>query len=93
MKFYFEVKPDIKVNGKIEILKPKKPFTVVPGIKKKKIVLLGTKDMLVENNRDDTIIPVTIHAYALDKDGKPSKKISVYRKARFIFPRADMLKK
>ncbi|SFV52217.1 Type cbb3 cytochrome oxidase biogenesis protein CcoG, involved in Cu oxidation [hydrothermal vent metagenome] len=93
MKFYFDVKPDIKVNGKIEILKPRKPFTVVPGIKKKKIVVFATRDMLVNNKRDDAIIPVTVHAYALDKDGKPSKKISVYRKARFIFPRADILKK
>ena len=93
MKFFFEVTPDIKVNGKIEIIKPKHPFSVTPGIKKKKIVLLSTKDMLVNNPKDDTIIPITIHAYALDKDGKPSKKISIYRKARFIFPRADLLKK
>jgi len=93
MKFFFEVKPDIKVNGKINISKPKKPFAVTPGIKKKKIVLLTTKDILVDDTRHDVIIPITIHAYALDKDGKPSKKISVLRKATFVFPRADILKK
>ena len=93
MKFYFDVKPDIKVNGKIFIMRPKKPFTVTPDVKKKKIVILATKDMLVDNKRDDTIIPITIHAYALDENGKPSEKISVYRKARFIFPRADLLEK
>ena len=93
MKFYFEVKPEMKINGTIEIKKPRHPFTVVPGIKKKKIVVLSTQDILVKNERDDTIIPITIHAYALDKDGKPSKKISVYRKATFVFPRADLLKK
>jgi cytochrome c oxidase accessory protein FixG len=93
MKFYFEVIPDIKVNGKIYISKPKKPFSVTPGIKKKKIVLLSTHDMLVKDTRQDTIIPITIHAYALDKDGKPSKKISVLRKATFVFPRADIIEK
>ncbi|NPA65517.1 MAG: cytochrome c oxidase accessory protein CcoG [Epsilonproteobacteria bacterium] len=93
MKFFFDVKPDIKVNGKIDITKPRKPFSVTPGIKKKKIVLLTTKDMLVNNTREDVIIPITIHAYALDKDGKPSKKISIFRKATFVFPRADLLKK
>ena len=61
--------------------------------KKKKIVLLTTKDILVDDTRHDVIIPITIHAYALDKDGKPSKKISVLRKATFVFPRADILKK
>lgn len=91
MRFYFDVTADIPIDGKIEIARPSKPFLVVPGIKKKKIVILQTKDMLVKNSRDDTIIPITIHAYALDKEGKPSKKISIYRKARFIFPRADLL--
>jgi len=93
MKFYFEVIPDQKVNGTIKIKQPKKPFSVTPGVKKKKIVILSTTDMLVNDPRHDTIIPITIHAYALDKDGKPSKKISVLRKATFVFPRADMLKK
>jgi cytochrome c oxidase accessory protein FixG len=93
MKFYFDVKPDIKVNGTIKIKKPSKPFSVVPGIKKKKIVLLDTKDMLVNDPRHDTIIPITIHAYALDKDGKPSKKISVLRHTTFVFPKKSILEK
>jgi len=93
MKFFFDVTPDIKVNGKIDITKPRKPFSVTPGIKKKKIVLFTTKDMLVNDSRRDTIIPITIHAYALGKDGKPSKKISIFRKATFVFPRADLLQK
>jgi len=93
MKFYFEVIPDIKIDGKITISKPRKAFSVTPGIKKKKIVLLSARDLLINDPRHDTIIPITIHAYALDKSGKPSKKISVLRKATFVFPRADRLVK
>ena len=92
MKFFFEVIPPKDIKGKISIVKPTKPFRVVPGVKKKKIVTLRTTDMLVDNNRKDTIIPITIHAYALDKDGKPSKKISVLRHTIFVFPKENILK-
>jgi cytochrome c oxidase accessory protein FixG len=93
MKFFFEVIPPKDMNGKISIAKPTKAFKVVPGIKKKKIVVLRTTDVLVENDRKDTIIPITIHAYALDKDGKPSKKISVLRHTTFVFPKKSILEK
>ncbi len=91
MKFYFEVVPPKGMDGKIRIVKPSKPFKVVPGIKKKKIVTLRTTDILVNNARKDTILPITIHAYALDKDGKPSKKISVIRHTTFVFPKKTIL--
>jgi len=93
MKFYFDVVPPKGMEGKIKILKPSKPFRVVPGVKKKKIVTLATEEMLVDNNRKDTIIPITIHAYALDKDGKPSKKVSVLRETTFVFPKESILLK
>jgi len=93
MKFYFEVIAPKDINGKIFISKPKNAFKVVPGIKKKKIVVLSTTDMLVENDRKDTIIPVTIHAYAIDKDGKASQKISVIRHTTFVFPKKSILEK
>ncbi len=92
MKFFFEVILPKDIKGKIEIVKPTKPFRVVPGTKKKKIVTLRTTDMLVENDRKDTIIPITIHAYALDKDGKKSEKISVIRHSTFVFPKKSILK-
>jgi cytochrome c oxidase accessory protein FixG len=91
MKFYFEVIPPKDIKGKIFIAKPNKPFMVTPGIKKKKIVVLRTTDTLVVNDRKDTIIPITIHAYALDKDGKPSKKISILRHSTFVFPKKSIL--
>jgi cytochrome c oxidase accessory protein FixG len=91
MKFFFEVIPPKGMEGKIEIVKPTKPFRVVPGVKKKKIVTLRTTEMLVDDKRKDTIIPITIHAYALDKDGKPSKLISVLRHTIFVFPKESVL--
>ena len=91
MKFFFEVIPPKGMEGKIQIVKPSKPFRVVPGVKKKKIVTLRTTQMLADDKRKDTIIPITIHAYALDKDGKPSKKISVLRHTIFVFPKENIL--
>jgi len=92
MKFYFDVIPPKGMEGKIKIIKPSKPFMATPGAKKKKIVTLRTSEMLVDDTRKDTIIPITIHAYALDKDGKESEKISVLRKSTFIFPKESVLK-
>ncbi|MEN8304679.1 MAG: 4Fe-4S dicluster domain-containing protein, partial [Campylobacterota bacterium] len=91
MKFFFEVVPPAGMEGKIEIAKPAKAFTVVPGTKKKKIVTLRTNEVLVDDARKDTVIPITIHAYALDKDGKQSEKISVLRNSTFIFPKKSIL--
>jgi len=91
MKFFFEVIPPVGMEGKIEIAKPAKEFTVVPGSKKKKIVTLRTTEVLVDDARKDTVIPITIHAYALDKDGKQSEKISVLRHSTFIFPKKSIL--
>jgi len=91
MKFFFEVIPPKGMEGKILIAKPSKEFTVVPGTKKKKIVTLRTTELLADDARKDTIIPITIHAYALDKDGKKSEKISVIRHSTFTFPKKDIL--
>jgi len=88
-KYYFSVTPDINISGTIDIKQPSKPFTAIPDIKKKKIVILETGDMLVNNPRKDTIIPITIKAYAVDD---PTKQIVVYRKSTFTFPRSDKLK-
>ena len=88
MQYFFEVIPPKGMEGKIVIAKPSKPFTAVPNIKKKKIVVLRTTEVLVNNARKDTSIPITIRAYALGHEDK----IVVFRKSNFIFPRADLLK-
>lgn len=87
MKFYFEVIPPKGMEGKITIVKPSKEFTVVPGIIKKKIVVLRTQEMLVDNDRKDTIIPITIRAYAIGHEDK----VVVFRKSTFVFPRSDII--
>ena len=87
MKFFFEVILPADAKGTIEVVKPKRAFTVVPGVKKKKIVVLRTYDELAHNERDDVIIPLTIRAYALGHEDK----IVVFRKATFTYPRADAI--
>lgn len=87
MEFYFEVILPKEMKGKLEIYKPKETFDVTPGVKKKKIVVLRTYDNLVDNARHDTIIPITIRAYALGHEDK----IVVFRKSTFTYPRADVL--
>ncbi len=92
-KFYFEVIPPKGMEGKIKIEQPTEPFTVQPDVKKKKIVTLHTTDELVDDLTKDTVIPITIKAYALDSKGKIVDKIVVFRQATFTYPREDMLKK
>ena len=91
--FYFDIIPPKGMEGKIKIEQPTEPFAVQPDVKKKKIVTLHTTDMLVDDLTKDTVIPITIKAYALDKNGKIIPDIVVYRQANFTYPREDMLKK
>lgn len=88
MKFYFEVIPPKGMEGKITIVRPSKEFIAAPGIKKKKIVVLRTEEMLVDNDRKDTVIPITIRAYAIGHEDK----IVVFRNSTFVFPRSDIVK-
>jgi cytochrome c oxidase accessory protein FixG len=88
MRFYFEVILPKDVKGEIEIFKPKEDFDVTPGVKKKKIVVLRTYDKLSEDDRHDTIIPITIRAYAIGHEDK----ITVFRESTFTYPRADIIK-
>lgn len=88
MSFYFEVILPKEVKGKLEIIKPKETFDVTPGVKKKKIVVLRTYDALANDGRHDTIIPITIRAYALGHEDK----IVVFRESTFTYPRADIIK-
>jgi len=88
MKFFFEVIPPKGMEGKITIAKPSKPFLVVPGVKKKKVVVLRTEEKLADDSRKDTIIPITIRAYALGHEDK----IVVFRKSTFIYPKSTIIK-
>jgi cytochrome c oxidase accessory protein FixG len=89
MDFYFEVIMPKDLKGKLEILKPKEAFDVTPDVKKKKIVVLRTYDMLANDPRHDTIIPIMIRAYAVGHEDK----IVVFRESTFTYPRADVIEK
>jgi hypothetical protein len=85
-KFYFDVIVPKEYEGKIKIDKPSEPFTASPDTKKKKVVVLYTNDRLVDDATKDTIIPITIKAYAMDD----KERITVERHTTFIFPRKDI---
>ena len=65
------------------------PFKLGAKQLSKKVVILSTNKMLVDDNTKDTPMSVTIKAYAIDDP----ERVVVYRKAVFIFPRADKLTK
>lgn len=88
LNFYFEVILPKGVKGTLEIEKPKESFDVTPDVKKKKIVVLRTYDKLADDDRHDTIIPITIRAYAVGHE----KEIEVLRESTFTYPREDVLR-
>ena len=72
--------PDIKI-------KRFEPFTLSPGKMAKKVLILETNKLLVDNNLKDTPITITLKAYAKEDP----EKVKVFRKATFFFPRSDKL--
>jgi cytochrome c oxidase accessory protein FixG len=86
-KFYFSVIAPKILKGKIKIERPTEPFIVRPGIKKKKIVVLYTLGMPIDNPNDDTIVPITLKVYTTDT----KKPLVIYRHTTFTFPRKDIL--
>lgn len=87
-KYYFDVIAPHGMEGKIKIGQPSEPFNASPGVKKKKVVILYTDEILVSDDRKDTVIPITIRAYAMDA----KETVVVTRESTFTFPRADLLK-
>jgi cytochrome c oxidase accessory protein FixG len=73
--------------GKFEI-KRFTPFSLSRGKLKKKIIQLATKERIVNDATKDTPVTVTLKAYAKEDP----EKVHVFRKAVFIYPRADKLK-
>ncbi|PLY04116.1 MAG: cytochrome c oxidase accessory protein CcoG [Arcobacter sp.] len=76
------------IDHKDIVIKRFRPFKLSPKKLAKKVVILQTDKLLVNDKTKDTPITVTIRAYAVDEP----ERISVLRKAVFIFPRADKLK-
>ena len=87
-EYYFDVIAPAGMEGKIKIGEPTKPFKAKPGIVKKKVIVLYTDEVLVNDASKDTSIPITIHAYAMDD----KETIIADKETTFTFPRADLLK-
>jgi cytochrome c oxidase accessory protein FixG len=85
--YTFEIVGALK--DKLKIIRPKAPFSIAPGKKRKKVVVLRTKEKLADDMRKDVPIPVTIRAFATDE----KEKIVVERHTVFVYPRADLIKK
>jgi len=83
--YYFE----ILGNDKITIKRPSEAFKLGAGKKKKKVVILETKEKLANNTRKDVPVPITVRAYATDN----REKIVIDREVVFFYPRADLVNK
>ena len=83
-KYYFEVEHD-----GISIKKPSSSFLLKAGKKLKKIIILKADKNLSTHNEEDTILDITIKAFAEDDQ----EKIVVKRVTTFIYPSPYSVKK
>ncbi|RXJ98158.1 cytochrome c oxidase accessory protein CcoG [Arcobacter sp. CECT 8989] len=80
---------NLEVIGRDDIvIKRFKPFKLGAGKLRKKVIVLETDKILVNDNTKDTPISVKLRAFAVDEPNR----VSVIRDAVFIYPRADKLK-
>jgi len=87
-KYTYNLEVIGKYKGKIKI-KRFSPFTLSKGKMAKKVIVLSTREKLIDDASKDTPITVMLKAYAKENP----EKVVVIRKAVFIYPRADKLKK
>ena len=80
---------EIVGDTKIKIAQPSHSFSAKPGVKTKKTLVLYTDEVLSNDERHDTIIPLVLRAYAVDANDT----IKVRREVRFTYPRADIIRK
>jgi len=76
-KYYFTIE-----HEGLSIKKPAKPFMLKAGSKLKKIVIIKADKNLSIHQEEDTLLDITIKAYAVDNE----KKIMVKRETTFIYP-------
>ncbi len=69
------------------VIKRFKPFKLSRGKLAKKVVQLSTTHKLSDDATKDTPISITLKAYAIENP----EKVFVFRKAVFMYPRADKL--
>lgn len=86
-EYYFEATVKDS-NEKLEILRPKKAFKLEAGEQAKQIVVLKANSELANDDSKDTILHITIKAYANDD----KKNISVLRESIFVYPKQTIIK-
>lgn len=72
----------------LDVSRPSEPFLVLPGGKVKKVLILSTREKLVDTDRRNTSLRFTLRAYAVDAP----EEIFVTRKAVFLFPPRSEIK-
>ncbi|WP_458700601.1 cytochrome c oxidase accessory protein CcoG [Sulfurospirillum sp. 1307] len=82
-EYYFETN-----NKDILVKKPSKPFSLRAGKKMKKVVILETNENLSTHNEEDTLLHITVKAYAVDD----KEKIHVLRETTFVYPSPKSVK-
>ena len=85
-RYTYIVEVDGKYKGKINIERFT-PFKLSKGKLAKKVIRLSTRQKLSNSTTSSTPMTVTLKAYAKEKPNE----IVVFRKAVFIYPRADEL--
>ncbi len=83
-EYYFDVN-----DTRISINRPLEPIKLKAGGKRKIIVVLSTKDTLVDEVNKDTPIDITINAYAVDD----INTVKVLRDTIFVFPKMTEINK
>ena len=66
----------------VEILRPDKPFKILAEGRSRKVVILSTNQMLVENASRNTSLPIKLRAYAVDAP----EAVATVKNSVFIFP-------
>lgn len=72
----------------VQLKRPKTPFTIRPGGRLRKVVVISTEKMLVNDSSRNTSIPYKIKTVAVDE---PDRVFSI-KPAIFIFPAAGEVK-
>lgn len=83
-QFYIEIID----NDRVKVAQPSRPFTVKPGEKMKKPLILYTTETLADSERQDTILHLKARAFAVDA----KETVSVIRELSFTYPRADIIR-
>jgi len=73
-------------NSKLEIVRPTKPVFIRAGGKSKEIVVIRTREVLVEDDRRDTPLALGVKAYSIEEP----ERVFVHRDSTFIYPRYNI---